>query len=402
MPEFLVKVADESGHVAQHVESARSQEEARERYAQQGLLVYSVKPRGMLGAGSWQRQRRVKMGQFVIFNQQFVTLIKAGLPILMALELLAKRQRDARFKSQLENVHERVRSGEVLSQAFEAQGAFPRMYVTTLQAGERSGNLEEVLNRYIGFERVALSFRKKFKASLIYPAILFVVVTLMLTYLFTFVIPRFSALYADLHAELPPLTQFMLAFGVGAQRWGLIALPFLVAGGAGLWWWTRGAAGGEWLDRLRMRTPRLGQIWLKYEVAMLARMLATLLAGGLPLVNALETAAGSMDSRLISGGIGQAAQRVREGASLSRSLEETRVFPDLAVEMIEVGESTGALPQMLNSVAEFFEEDVEMALGAALSLIEPVIIVFMGVIVAFVLISLYMPIFSLGAAGRLH
>jgi type IV pilus assembly protein PilC len=342
------------------------------------------------------------MGQFVIFNQQFVTLIKAGLPILTALELLAKRQRDARFKAQLENVRDRVRAGEVLSQAFEAQGAFPRMYVTTLEAGERSGNLEEVLNRYIGFERVALTFRKKLLASLIYPVLLFVMVAGMLTFLFLYVIPRFNELYSDLHAQLPAITRFMLAFGVGLQRWGLIAFPFLVTGGASFWWWTRTAAGGEWMDRVRLRTPRLGQIWLKYEVAMLARMLATLLAGGLPLVNALETAASSMDSRTISLGVEQAAQRVREGAPLSRSLEEAHVFPDLAVEMVEVGESTGALPQMLNSVAEFFEEDVETALGSALSLIEPVIIIFMGVVVAFVLVSLYMPIFSLGAAGRLH
>jgi type IV pilus assembly protein PilC len=399
MPEFLVKVADERGHVAQHVESARSQDEARERYSQQGLLVYSVRPRGMLGAGDWQRRRRVKMGQFVIFNQQFVTLIRAGLPILTALELLAKRQRDARLKAQLENVRDRVRAGEVLSQAFDAQGSFPRMYVTTLQAGERSGNLEEVLNRYIGFERVALTFRRKLKASLIYPALLFLMVAGMLTFLFLYVIPRFSELYADLHAELPPITQFMLAFGVGLQHWGLLALPFLIAGGAALWWWTRSAAGGDWLDRMRLRVPRLGPIWLKYEVAMLARMLATLLAGGLPLVNALETAAGSMDSRTIASGIERAAQRVREGAPLSRSLEETRIFPDLAVEMIEVGESTGALPAMLNSVAEFYEEDVETALAASLALIEPVILIFMALIVGFVLISLYYPLFSLGAGG---
>jgi len=164
MPEFLVRVADERGQVAQHVESARSLDEARERYAQQGLLVYSVKPRGVLAGGGFRQQRRVKMEQFVIFNQQFVTLIKAGLPILMSLELLAKRQRDPQLKAWLENVRDRVRGGEVLSQAFEAQGVFPRIYTTTVLAGERSGNLEEVLARYISFERVSLAFKKKLKA----------------------------------------------------------------------------------------------------------------------------------------------------------------------------------------------------------------------------------------------
>ena len=153
---------------------------------------------------------------------------------------------------------------------------------------------------------------------------------------------------------------------------------------------------------MRLRVPLLGDIWLKYQVAMFARMMSTLLTGGLPLVNALETSANSMSSRLISGGIQLAAHRVREGMALSRSMEQAKVFPELAVEMTEVGESTGALPQMLSSVAEFYEEDVQTALSASLSLIEPIILIFMGVVVAFVLISLYMPIFSLGAAGQLH
>lgn len=402
MPEFLVKVADERGQVAQHIERARSQEEARERYAQQGLLVYSVKPRGVLGTEVLERRRRVKMETFVIFNQQFVTLVRAGLPILVALELLAKRQRNAHFKSLLENVRDRVRAGEVLSQAFEAQGIFPRIYTTTLLAGERSGNLEEVLNRYIAFERVALAFKKKLKASLIYPALLFFLVICMLIYLITYVVPQFSKLYEGLNSKLPPITLFMLSVGEQAQRWGLILLPFAVVGGFLLWRWTRSDTGGEWLDRMRLRVPLLGDIWLKYQVAMFTRMMATLLAGGLPLVNALETASASMESRLISTGIQKASHRVREGMALSRSMEEAAVFPELAVEMTEVGESTGALPQMLSSVAEFYEEDVQTALSAALSLIEPVILVFMGVVVAFVLISLYMPIFSLGASGQLR
>src|SRR3954465_543742 len=402
MPEFLVKVADERGQVAQHVESARSLEEARERYAQQGLLVYSVKPRGVLGSAGLRQQRRVKMEPFVIFNQQFVTLIKAGLPILMSLELLAKRQRDPQLKSWLENVRDRVRGGEVLSQAFEAQGVIPRIYTTTILAGERSGNLEEVLTRYITFERVSLAFKKKLKASLIYPALLFVLVLGMLGFLFTYVVPRFSQLYSDLHAQLPPMTIFMLNIGLAVQQWGLIAAPLLVIGGLLLWRWTRGETGAQWLDRLRLRIPFVGDIWLKYQVAMFARMMSTLLTGGLPVVTPPDTSANSMSSRLISGGIQLAAHRVREGMALSRSMEEAKVFPELSVEMTEVGESTGALPQMLSSVGEFYEEDVQTALAASLSLIEPVILIFMGVIVAFVLISLYMPIFSLGASGQLH
>ena len=402
MAEFLVKVADERGRVLEQIENARSAQEVRERFVEQGFLVYSVRPRGLGITGARLGRRRIKLEQFLVFNQQLVTLIRAGLPILTALELLAKRQRNPFFKSVLENVQTRVKGGELLSQAFEGQGVFPKIYTTTLMAGEKSGNLEEVLNRYVAFQRVSLSVRKKVITSLVYPTLLIVIVIAMLAYMFTVVIPKFAELYANFNADLPAITRFMLALGVGAQHYALIVLPIVVIVALVLWRWSQSDAGGEWLDRLRLRLPMLGEIWLKYQVAMFARIMATLLAGGLPLVPALETAGASMQSRLIARAIGSGSERVREGHPLSRSLEETRIFPALSVEMIEVGESTGALPAMLTSVAEFFEDDVQTALTAALALIEPAILLFMGLVVAFVLVSLYMPIFSLGASGQIH
>jgi type IV pilus assembly protein PilC len=337
----------------------------------------------------------------VVFNQQFVTLIRAGLPILTALDLLIRRQRNLYFRSLLENVRDRVRSGELLSDAFAAQGAFQKIYTTTLLAGEKSGNLEEVLNRYIGFQRLAIAFRKKLLASLVYPTLLAILVVVMLAFLVTYVIPQFATLYTAIGRpeSIPPLTQMMLAVGVGAQHYAVPAVAVLLIVGALLWRWGSSESGGMYLEHLRSRVPLLGDISLKYQVAVFSRMLATLLSGGLPLVPSLETAGASMHSRLLAKSIGKAAVRVREGASLSTSLEETGTIPELAVEMIEVGESTGALPAMLTSVAEFFEEDVQTALTAAMSLIEPAILIVMGIIVAFVLISLYLPIFTLGAGG---
>jgi type IV pilus assembly protein PilC len=401
MPEFVVKMADERGHTLQQVENAHSESEVRERFAQQGFLIYSVKPRGMLTGGelSLPRRRRVKLAQFVIFNEQLLTLIHAGLPILTALEMLLRRQRNPFFRKILEDVRDRVKSGELLSEAFAAQGVFPKIYSTTLLAGEKSGNLEEVLGRYISFQRMAMSFRKKLMASLIYPALLFTLVVIMLTFLVTYVVPQFANLYSQLNANLPPLTAFMLIAGVTAKKYFLVTLAGLLVLGFLLWRWQQTQAGAHRLDRIRLRMPVLGEIWLKYQIATFSRMMATLLSGGLPLVPALETAGTSMQSRYIADGVSQATQRVREGAPLSRSLEETGAFPDLAVEMTEVGESTGALPTMLTSVAEFYEEDVQTALTAAMSLIEPIILVFMGTIVAFVLISLYLPIFTLGSGG---
>jgi len=394
-------MADERGHVLEQVENGPSQNDVRERFAQQGFLVYWVKPRGILAGGGLRlhRRRRVKLDDFIIFNAQFLTLIRAGLPILTALDLLLKRQKSPVFRGVLENVRDRVRTGELLSDAFLAQGIFPKIYTTTLLAGEKSGNLEEVLNRYIAFQRVASAVRKKLLASLVYPALLIVGVLVILTVLLNFVIPKFQLLFADFGAQLPKITVFTLTVGSAIRDYFFIIFPAIFVALFLVWSWGKSESGSQHVDRLRLGVPLLGSIWLKYQISMFSRMLATLLSGGIPLMPALQTAADSMQSRLISHATREAAEKVREGSPLSHSLEEAKVFPNLAVEMIEVGESTGALPAMLTSVAEFYEEDVQTALVAALSLIEPVILIFMGGIVAFVLISLYLPIFSLSGGG---
>jgi type IV pilus assembly protein PilC len=401
MAEFLIKVADENGRLVQQVENGFSVAEVKERYAQQGYLVYWVKPRGLLAGGDIAlfRRRKVKLEQFVIFNQQFVTLVRAGLPILNALDLLIRRQKNSFFRGVLDNVRDRVRSGELLSDAFAAQGIFPKMYTTTLMAGEKSGNLEEVLNRFIAFQRLTISFKKKLKASLVYPALLVIMVTIMLSFLVTYVVPRFGELYQSLNAQLPAITVFMLELGSGARKYVFLFLGALLALIILFWRWKNTDRGGDTIDRFVQSLPGLGPIIIKYQVANFSRIMATLLTGGLPLVPALETAGASVGSRHMANGVIDAVKKVREGRPLARSLEEQGTFPDLAVEMIEVGESTGALPAMLTSVAEFYEEDVQAALTAAMALIEPVILIFMGTIVAFVLISLYLPIFTLGAGG---
>ncbi|HET9281046.1 MAG TPA: type II secretion system F family protein [Candidatus Angelobacter sp.] len=398
MAEFLIKMADERGHVLQQVENGISEQEIRDRFAQQGFLVYSVKSRrGLLPMGKGLRKKGLRTDQFVIFNQQFLTLIKAGLPILKSLSILSKRQKNAGFKSMLDNIQERVKSGELLSEAFEAQGAVSKIYTTTLLAGERSGNLEEVLGRYIAFQRITVTFRKKLISSLWYPALLICALAVMLTFLLTYVVPQFADLYSTLNAKLPSITVFMLGIGRGIQHYYYVILLVLVAIVVLGSLWARSDKGSRMLDAVRYKLPLAGPIWMKYQIAMFSRTLSTLLTGGLPLVPSLETASHSINSFMISSNVEHASRRVREGRALSFSLEETQFFPDLAIEMVEVGESTGALPAMLNSVAEFYEEDVETSLSAAMALIEPVILIFMGITVAFVLLSLYLPIFSLGA-----
>jgi len=396
MNEFIVKLADERGRVQEQTHAAATAEELRSRFTQAGYLVYSVKPRSTIGRSA---KKKVKLELFLIFNQQFLTLIRAGLPILSSLDLLAKRQKDLSFRAQLEDVGSRVKTGESISAAFEAQGTVPLVYTTTLLAGERSGNLEEVLQRYLDFQRVALTFRKKLRASLIYPAFLIVMVIGLFTFLITFVVPRFASLYAQLGTKLPTLTLWLLTLGQNAQHYGLYIAPVLVLIGYLVVRWSKSEAGADFIDRVRIKTPILGTVWLKYQVGLFSRTLATLLTGGLPLVPSLETAARSIESRSIAKAVRVSVETVREGKGLALSLERTGVFPELSIEMIEVGESTGALPQMLNSAAEFFEEDVQTSLAAIMSLVEPIILIGMGVVVVIVLIALYLPIFSLNGVG---
>jgi type IV pilus assembly protein PilC len=394
MAEFVIKVADERGRVQEQIQTASTAEELRARFTHAGYHVFNIRARG----GMRGSRRKVKLETFLIFNQQFLTLIRAGLPILGSIEMLAKIQKNTHFAAQLEDVAARIRKGEALSAAFEAQSGFPIMYTTTMLAGERSGNLPEVLDRYVNFQRVTLTLRKKLVGSLIYPCVLLTLVCALMIFMFTVVIPQFALLYEQLGTKLPEITLWLLAFGKFARHSILwVALGGVLAG-FGLQRFARTDRGMDFIDGFRAGIPILGKIWLKHQVALFSRTLATLLTGGLPLVPSLETAAKSISSRKVSKAVLASVVTVREGKSLADSLSKSGIFPSLALEMITVGEQTGALPQMLNSVAEFFEEDVATALTAALSLIEPAILLIMGVVALFILISLYLPIFSLGQA----
>ena len=396
MAEFVIKLADERGRVMEQVQTAATAEELRSRFTHAGYHVFSVKSRGGLGGAS---RRKVKLEQFLIFNQQFLTLIRAGLPILGSIQMLGKSQKNRQFAAQLEDVGNRVKTGESLSAAFEAQSGIPVMYTTSLLAGERSGNLQEVMERYVNFQRVSLTFRKKLISSLIYPGVLLTLVCSLMIFMFTVVVPQFAKLYDQLGNRLPGITLDLLAFGTFMQHNILWLALGLVIAAVALWRFSLTDKGRDFFDGVRIKMPVAGKIWVKYQVAQFSRTLSTLLTGGLPLVPSLETAAKSIASRKVSKAVLTSIETVREGKSLADSLGKTNVFPDLATEMIAVGEQTGALPAMLNSVAEFFEEDVATALTAALALIEPIILIIMGIVVVFILISLYLPIFSLGSGA---
>jgi type IV pilus assembly protein PilC len=401
MGEFVCRVADANGRVFSHVEAAASVEEARQKLSDRGLYIYSVETRsslisGMLGV---RKERKISGNDFLILNQQFNTLIKAGIPILKALDLLATRATAPKLRPILTQVRDRVREGKSLSEAIEEAGVFSKVYSTAILAGEKSGNLSGVLDYYISYQRVSTGVKKRIVASLVYPILLVVVATCVVGYLVTGVIPKFATLYRDLGVPLPAPTQFLIAITVDYRIYILSAVAAFLAGIAGVFFWSRSEEGGVAFDRIVFRMPLLGDTLLKFQASQFCRTLATLLTGGTPLVAALQTAAESITSRLVRGSVKNATQMVREGESLHGALATGRVMPELALDMIEVGESSGALAPMLNSVAEFYEEEVSVRLGAMVSLIEPVILIFMGALVAFILISLYLPIFSFSITG---
>ena len=401
MGQFLCRVADAEGRVFSQVEPATSLEEARQKLVERGLYVYSVESRGGRLAGLLRQRsgRQIGGSEFVILNQQFNTLIKAGLPILKSLDLLASRATAPKLRPVISQIRDRVREGKSLSEAVAEAGVFSKVYSTAILAGEKSGNLPGVLDYYIAYQRVSTGVRKKILASLVYPTLLISVAVIIVTYLVTAVIPKFALLYQDLNVELPAPTRLLIALTVDYRFVFVGAVASLAVAAAGIFLWSRTDEGGAAFDRFKFRLPVIGDTLLKFQVAQFSRTLATLLTGGTPLVAGLQTASDAITSKLLRSTVSRSTQMVREGESLHGALASSGTVPELALDMIEVGESSGALAPMLNSVAEFYEEEVSLRLSTLVSLIEPILLIFMGLLVAFILISLYLPIFSFSMTG---
>lgn len=396
--EFVCKIGTASGQILTQTEQADSEADVRQRLGAQGYYVFSVRSKEwfkfQLNLG---RRSKVRMDDFVIFNQQFLTLSKSGLPLQKSLELLARQARSRELGSALESVHSGVRSGELLSDSFEATGQFPKIYSAIVRAGERSGSLDKVLAQYLSYQKISRNFRKKILAALIYPAFLIFFLIVLISFVVSFIVPRFAELYSDLQIKLPHLTQVTIAFSLGMRHWALEILLVLILGALGLRAaWKSPSARMAW-DRIKFKMPLVGALLLKFSVAEFARSLGTLLQGGLPVIEALETAQASITSPLIAKAVEDAKREVTGGHSLGASLRATGIFPVTALDMVEVGEATGALPAMLESVAEFYEEDVNIDLSAMVALVDPVMISAVAIVVAFVLVAFYLPLFSLYA-----
>jgi type IV pilus assembly protein PilC len=401
--EYLCRVGTPAGDVVERTFSAPDERSLRADLDQQGLYLLSVRRRLSLSLLS-VRRRSVDPSLLLVFSQELAALLKAGLPLFQSLDIMLERQRDPVFRQSLAAVREKVKSGVSLSDAFRQEGdLYPPIFAASLVAGERSGTLDQVLRRFASHLRLNQALKKKAVSASVYPIVLLAVMTGLVTLLIVWVIPQFRSFYEGLGAELPLATRLLLA-AAGAVRDNLlfILLALGMAGGFVVYW-SRREGSGIALDGALLRLPYLGGLMRMYATSQLMRTLATLLGGGLPLLNALEVAAASVGNRAMARAVGGATGRIREGASLTAALESTGMLEALPLEMVKVGEQTGALADMLNAVAEFYDEELETRLATVLSLVEPVLLVVMAVIVAGMLLAFYLPMFqaiSAVQAGR--
>jgi type IV pilus assembly protein PilC len=396
--EFRCRLGTPGGEIIEGVYVADSESRLRTELEEKGLFVLSLQRRGGFPglASSGGRRRRISSREFLVFNQELATLLKAGMPLVQSLEILRQRVANPTFKAVLDAVHEKVKAGTALSDAFaEHHGLFPAVYSASLMAGERSGSLDEVIRRYVAYEKVIGAVKRRTLSALIYPAILVVMMLVLIGIIVIRVVPGFSSFYANFGRELPLSTRMIVGLSdfLLTNLWligiGLVAIVVSAVG------WVKQPGQRTRVDALLLRLPWAGDTVRKFATSQFARTLATLLGGGLPLVNGLEVAGAAMTNRYLAQELEEVTRRVREGQSLASAMLERGVFPDVAVKMVEVGESTGALQEMLNSLAEFYDEEIETEVARFITLIEPVILVIMGIVIAGVVLALYMPLFEL-------
>jgi type IV pilus assembly protein PilC len=398
--EFRCRLASPNGQIVEGVYSADTEARLRHELEEKGLFVLSLQPRGAIGGLSVHlpQKHRISSREFLVFNQELATLLKAGMPLVQSLDLLKRRVESPVFRAVLEDVHEKVRSGSALSDAFATHGdRFPRVYTASLLAGERSGNLDAVLRRYVEYAKIIANVKRKTISALVYPAILVTLAIGLVSLIVLKVVPAFADFYASFGAELPLITRIILAISnvVRSQ----LLLIVLVGGAAIVAFviWIRQIGQRARLDHLVLGAPIVGPIAAKFATSQMARTLATLLGGGLPLVNALEIAAKSVGNQYMASQLDIVNTRVREGQSFAAALEARHIFPEVAVKMAEVGESTGALQEMLNTVADFYDEEIATTMERFVTLVEPALLVIMGVVIAGLLLALYMPLFQLSS-----
>jgi type IV pilus assembly protein PilC len=396
--QFVCRLGTPDGRVVEEVMNASDEVALRNELTKRGLHIFEVRRRGVarkLSVPGMRRRKRIPVQEFVVFNQEMAALLKAGLPLLQALDLMLERMHNQHFRAVLTEIRDRVKSGEDMSEAFAAFGElFPRLYPSSLKAGERSGELELVIRRFVRYMKLVLDARRRVVSALVYPAVLVGLSIAMMSIMAIYVVPKFMVFFENLEADLPLITRIVLSISSAASDNWLVLLLGVVAGVLFYRSWSRTESGQLAMDRTKMRLPFIGPVLHRFALSEFTRSLSTLLAGGIPLVPAFEIAVSSVGNTHVRSRLEPTIQMVREGKPFHGALEESRVFTDMAVDMVKVGEATGSLDEMLSNVSDFLDEQIETRMQRLLSLVEPLLLVFMGIMIAILLIAIYLPLFS--------
>ncbi len=402
MPYFQCRLTTENGDVIAQSFLAPSRDECRRRFEGQGFCILSIKR-------DWKRiqipllpfEKKIKDKDFTMFNQELVALIKAGYPILKSIETIATRVKNIHLKEVLMKIEHEVKGGRSLSEAFsKVKEGFSTVYIASLMAGERSGNLAETIGRYIEYEKVISQTKSRIKTALMYPTLLLVVSAILLGILINFVIPRFSAFYIDFEAQLPVITKVLMSFSLAAKKYFYFVFAFIFLLIFLYIQMKSRAKTLTWLDKIKLKIPYAKTIWIESTISLFSRTLSLLLEGGISLLSSIGIAQHAVTNKYLQGKMKNLPDFIKNGESLSYSLEKADYFPPLALDMIRIGESSANLEGMLSDVSEVFEDRIRAKIDTFVSLIEPVIIVIMGLVVAFMLLSVYLPIFNIISVTR--
>ncbi len=398
MAEFICKLGTPAGEIVTRTVEGLSLEELRQRLQHEGYSIFSVESTGSLG-NSLKAQKRgikIKLDDFLLFNQQLAALLHAGLPVLQAIQLLRLRSPNLKLREVLGDVESKIKSGIALSEAFAAQGeSFPRIYTASILAGERSGNLDEVLRRYVIFTKAMAAIRRKLRSALTYPMILLCASAILISVLTTWVIPQFASIYDNVGSTLPLIT--LVVIGISSTIKGNLfwLLPAIIGGTFAFISWRKTENGRRTVDRWILKLPIVGELVRQMATAQFSRSLATLLAGGITLVEGFQISLASITNRELLRNTEPALPRVREGHPFTDCLAEAGWVPELAIDMIGVGEKSGSLREMLEEVAGFYDAETEVKLGQLTTFIEPAILITMGAVVVTILLAIYMPLLQM-------
>jgi len=403
MTEFICRLGTPSGEIVTRIVEAAGASDARERLENEGFRVFAVANSeaglsAVLGGG---KKGKIKQSDFLIFNQQLSALLRAGIPVLQAIGLLRTRSGSANLRVVLTDVEEKIKNGIPLSDAFESQGLFPKIYTASILAGEKSGALDEVLARFVDYLKRSVGVSRKLRGALAYPAFLLLAATIMVGFLTLYIVPRMSDLFKSLSANraLPSVTLVVLWFSNGILNNIVWLLPLILIVGFSLFFWLRTESGKLLFHRILLRIPVGGQLIRNMATAQLTRSLSTLLSGGITVPDAWEIssqALNNLELRRRSQGV---LPMIREGRGFTDSLEKANWVPELGLDMIGIGEKSGSLREMLDEVSNFYDSEAEVRLEQFTTLLEPMILLVMAGVVVTILLAIYLPIIQMISSG---